>query len=143
MPQLTAAQELQIKAQMRLASLMEEKLVTRISVLMLGEGKTRMVIRVELGKGRRDRNAAGRQHHVTCSPRWTASPLHPSLSFRYTHPPKYLAKDVVDKIRRFRNLIHPARALKESYHPRTFTPEQLKEFKEMYESVLHSLMYYL
>src|SRR5258707_4295057 len=29
---------------------------------------------------------AGRQHHVTCSPRWTASPLHPSLSFRYTHP---------------------------------------------------------
>src|SRR5258707_12890928 len=27
---------------------------------------------------------AGRQHHVTCSPRWTASPLHPSLSFRYT-----------------------------------------------------------
>jgi len=33
LPQLTAAQELQIKAQMRLASLMEEKLVTRISVL--------------------------------------------------------------------------------------------------------------
>src|SRR6266478_2332701 len=27
---------------------------------------------------------AGRQDHVTCSPRWTASPLHPSLSFRYT-----------------------------------------------------------
>ena len=27
---------------------------------------------------------ADRQHHVTCSPRWTASPLHPSLSFRYT-----------------------------------------------------------
>ncbi len=27
---------------------------------------------------------AGRQHHVTCSPRWTASPLHPSLSFWYT-----------------------------------------------------------
>src|SRR5258708_39091887 len=27
---------------------------------------------------------AGRQHHVTCSHRWTASPLHPSLSFRYT-----------------------------------------------------------
>lgn len=50
------------------------------------------------------------------------------------NPPKHVAKDVVDKIRRFRNLIHPARALKESYDPRTFTHEQLKEFKEMYES---------
>lgn len=58
-------------------------------------------------------------------------------------PPKHVAKDVVDKIRRFRNLIHPARSLKESYDPRTFTQEQLKEFKEMYESVLHSLLYYL
>jgi hypothetical protein len=58
-------------------------------------------------------------------------------------PPKYVAKDVVDKIRRFRNLIHPARALKESYDPRTFTHEQLKELKEMYESVMHSLLYYL
>lgn len=58
-------------------------------------------------------------------------------------PPKYVAKDVVDKIRMFRNLIHPGRALKESFDPRTFTREQLEEFKEMYESVLHSLMYYL
>jgi len=58
-------------------------------------------------------------------------------------PPKHVAKDVVDKIRLFRNLIHPARALKESYDPRTFTHEQLKEFKEMYESVMHSLLYYL
>src|SRR5262249_9789998 len=42
LPQVSAAQELQIKAQMRLASLMEEKLVTRISVLstLLGGGKT-------------------------------------------------------------------------------------------------------
>lgn len=40
-------------------------------------------------------------------------------------PPKHVAKDVVDKIKRFRNLIHPARALKESYDPRTFTREQL------------------
>jgi hypothetical protein len=41
LPQVSAAQELQIKAQMRLASLMEEKLVTRISVLstLLGGGK--------------------------------------------------------------------------------------------------------
>jgi hypothetical protein len=58
-------------------------------------------------------------------------------------PLKYVAKDVVDKIRRFRNLIHPARALRESYDPRTFTSEQLTEFKHMYESVLHSLLYYI
>lgn len=59
------------------------------------------------------------------------------------HPPKHVAKDVVDKIKRFRNLIHPARALKERYDPRTFTREQLEEFKQMYESVMHSLLYYL
>jgi len=35
LPQVSAAQELQIKAQIRLASLMEEKLVTRISVLSI------------------------------------------------------------------------------------------------------------
>ena len=58
-------------------------------------------------------------------------------------PPKHVAKDVVDKIRRFRNLIHPARALKESFDPHTFTHEQLTEFKEMYDSVMHSLLYYL
>jgi hypothetical protein len=57
--------------------------------------------------------------------------------------PKHLARDVVDKIRRFRNLIHPARSLKESYDPRTFKREQLNEFKEMYESVMHSLLYFL
>src|SRR5271165_973926 len=44
-------------------------------------------------------------------------------------PPKHVARDAVDKIRRFRNLIHPARALKESFDPRTFTIEQLGEFK--------------
>ena len=52
MPQVTAAQELQIKAQMRLASLMEEKLVTRISVLstLLGGGKTteRLLVRISI-----------------------------------------------------------------------------------------------
>lgn len=58
-------------------------------------------------------------------------------------PPKYVAKDVIDKIRRFRNLIHPARALKESYDPRSFTVEHLVELKEIYEPVLHSLMYYI
>ena len=29
---------------------------------------------------------ADRQHHVTCSPRWTTSPLRQSLSFWYTQP---------------------------------------------------------
>jgi len=52
LPQLTAAQELQIKAQNRLASLMEEKLVTRISVLstLLGRGKTteRLLVRISI-----------------------------------------------------------------------------------------------
>lgn len=57
--------------------------------------------------------------------------------------PKHLAKDVVDKIRKFRNLVHPARALKEGFDPRTFTHDQLSELTEMYESVMHSLMYYL
>jgi phosphohistidine phosphatase SixA len=57
--------------------------------------------------------------------------------------PKHVAKDVIDKVRRFRNLIHPARALKESFNPQTFTHEQLTEFKEMYDSVVHSLLYYL
>jgi hypothetical protein len=58
-------------------------------------------------------------------------------------PPKHLAKDVVDKIRKFRNLIHPALALKESYDPRAFTKQQLDEFQEIYDSVVHSLLYYL
>ena len=58
-------------------------------------------------------------------------------------PPKHVAKDVVDKIRRFRNVIHPARALKESFDPRTFTHAQLAELKEMYGAVMHSLLYYI
>jgi hypothetical protein len=58
-------------------------------------------------------------------------------------PPKHVAKDVVHKIRKFRNLIHPARALREGYNPRTFTQEQLEELKEMYRSITHSLLYYL
>jgi len=58
-------------------------------------------------------------------------------------PPKHVAKDVVDKIRKFRNLIHPARALKESFDPKTFSAEQFDELSEMYESVIHSLLYYI
>jgi hypothetical protein len=58
-------------------------------------------------------------------------------------PPKHIAKDVVDRIRRFRNFIHPARALSESFDPRTFTSEQFNELKDIYESVLHSLLYYI
>ena len=52
MPQVTAAEELQIKAEARLAALMEEKLVTRISVLstLLGGGKTteRLFVRISI-----------------------------------------------------------------------------------------------
>jgi hypothetical protein len=52
LPQVTAAQELQIKAEARLASLIEEKLVTRISVLstLLGGGKTteRLLVRISI-----------------------------------------------------------------------------------------------
>jgi len=52
LPQVSAAQELQIEAQTRLASLMEEKLVTRISVLstLLGGGKTteRLLVRISV-----------------------------------------------------------------------------------------------
>ena len=58
-------------------------------------------------------------------------------------PPKHVAKDVVDKIRQFRNLIHPARALSRVYDPRTFTREELETYKEMYSSVTHSLLYHL
>jgi hypothetical protein len=56
---------------------------------------------------------------------------------------KYVAKEVVDKIRLFRNLIHPARALTKNYDPRSFAQADLQRFKDMYESVLHSLMYHL
>jgi hypothetical protein len=49
-----------------------------------------------------------------------------------TEPPIHLAKDVIDKIRKFRNLIHPGRALRESYDPRTFTKEQFEDFSDMY-----------
>jgi ribosomal protein L15 len=52
LPQVTAAEELQIKAEARLAALMEEKLVTRISVIstLLGGGKTteRPLVRISI-----------------------------------------------------------------------------------------------
>jgi hypothetical protein len=52
LPQVSAAQELQVKAQTRLAALMEEKLVTRVSVLstFLGGGKTteRLLVRISV-----------------------------------------------------------------------------------------------
>jgi hypothetical protein len=58
-------------------------------------------------------------------------------------PPKFVGKEVVDKIRQFRNLIHPGAALRKGYDPSTFTKEELAEFREMYESVTHSLLYHL
>ena len=57
--------------------------------------------------------------------------------------PKHVAKHVADRIRAFRNLIHPAAALRQRFDPRTFTKKDLEEFKNMYESVLHSLLYYI
>jgi len=57
--------------------------------------------------------------------------------------PKDLAKDVVDTIRRFRNLIHPARALKDSFTPMSFTADDLQKLKDMYWSVVYSLLYNL
>jgi hypothetical protein len=57
--------------------------------------------------------------------------------------PKYVAKDVVDRIKKFRNLIHPGAALRQGYDPRTFTKEDLAEFCDMFASVTHSLMYYI
>ena len=57
--------------------------------------------------------------------------------------PKHLAKDVVDTIRKFRNLIHPARALKDSFTPRSFTVSELQDFKDKYWSVIYSLLYNL
>jgi hypothetical protein len=57
--------------------------------------------------------------------------------------PRHIAKEVVEDISRFPKLIHQARALKEHNDSGTFTREQLEEFKEMYDSITHSLMYYL
>lgn len=52
MPQVHAAQELERRAQTRLASLMEEKLVTRISVLSTwgggGETTERLIVRISV-----------------------------------------------------------------------------------------------
>jgi hypothetical protein len=67
----------------------------------------------------------------------------PSHASEHGDPPKHVAKEVVDKIRQFRNLIHPGRALRDSYDPRTFRREELEVFKEMYSSITHSLLYYL
>jgi hypothetical protein len=73
-----------------------------------------------------------------------AAPINVPSHIREGHrKPKYIAKDAAEKIKRFRRVIHPGRALKESFNPRTFTRKQLKELEEMYESVSHSLMYCL
>jgi hypothetical protein len=57
--------------------------------------------------------------------------------------PKHIGRDAASKIQKFRKLIHPARALTEFYDPRTFTRREFEEYKEMYRSVMHSLLYYL
>lgn len=57
--------------------------------------------------------------------------------------PKHLAKDVAEKIRKFRKLLHPARSIQQGFDPKEFTQSQYNEYEEMYESVLHSLLYYI
>jgi hypothetical protein len=57
--------------------------------------------------------------------------------------PKHIARDAVRKINKFRRLIHPAHAVERSYDPRTFKKRQLKEFRDMFESVLHSLLHHI
>ncbi|MGH9466866.1 MAG: hypothetical protein ACRD1Y_05880, partial [Terriglobales bacterium] len=54
--------------------------------------------------------------------------------------PEHRAKDAAGKLRQFRNLIHPANALREGVDPRAFTSADLKEKKAMFESVMHSLI---
>lgn len=58
-------------------------------------------------------------------------------------PPKHVAKEVIDQVRLFRNLIHPARALKKNFDPRSFSAKDLEKFKAIYESVVRSLLYNL
>lgn len=58
-------------------------------------------------------------------------------------PPANLATDVVDKIRQFRNLIHPGKALRTGFDPRTFVEADYRLYRSMYDSILHSLLYNL
>jgi len=67
----------------------------------------------------------------------------PSYVRNDTQQPKHVAKEVIDKIRKFRNLNHPAASLREQYNPYTFTQKDFQEFMDMSESVIHSLLYYL
>lgn len=45
-----------------------------------------------------------------------------------------------ESLRRARNMIHPARALREGFDPRKFTRRQLREHKAMYKFVIDSLL---
>lgn len=67
----------------------------------------------------------------------------PSHAREDARPPSSVAKDAADKIKSFRRMIHPARALKESFDPRTFTIKQLAEVEDLFDSVVHSLLYNL
>lgn len=69
-------------------------------------------------------------------------PLH-TRGDRGRRRPRHIAREAVRNINRFRRLIHPAHSLKRSYDPRTFRKAHLKEFRDMYESVIHSLLYHL
>lgn len=57
-----------------------------------------------------------------------------------TKPTMHIAKEVVDTVRKFRNLIHPARALSEEFNPRKLTKARYRELADMYHSVYGSLI---
>jgi len=58
-------------------------------------------------------------------------------------PPKHLAQNVIDDIRAFRNLIHPARALADGFDPRTFGKPDYEALAERYDALRHSLLFYI
>jgi hypothetical protein len=58
-------------------------------------------------------------------------------------PSKQVAKEVVGKMKKVRNFIHPARALKYDYDPTAFSRERETGFQEIYGSVCNSLLHHL
>jgi integrase len=107
---------------------------------------TRLALRRLLLTGQREAEVCGMERsEVDLRDRlWTIPGTR--VKNKMTHTPlsdEAVAKDVIDKIRTFRNMIHPARALKKSFNPRAFTKEHFQELTEIYDSVMHSLLYYL
>lgn len=64
----------------------------------------------------------------------------PGQARRRKRAPRHVAKEVVHEIKQFRNLIHPARALKEGFDPRNFRAAKLRALREKSGSVIDALM---